>query len=186
MFIKLALLIVGPVLFQALSIPGEWAPTCSSAQGRRRTSGAPSRSQASSWRTVQYWWPPAEGSTRSFWWKTTRRADSHIRQIEMGSFRQGAALFHCLSLGMWLNCVISCWAKRSRDLGPFYGRRLFCIAQAFCRSWQRRDYFFKSDFFDVLFELLSIKVISMTGRLNVMFVNVSFCVYIKKLRVPGF
>lgn len=71
-------------LFQARCIPGEWAPTCSWAQARRTTSGARLRSQASSWRTVQYWWRPAEGSTRCYWSKTNRRADRDVDEVKGG------------------------------------------------------------------------------------------------------
>ena len=66
-------------LCQDLCMPGVWAPTCSLAQVRKMMSGAPWRWQGSSWRTVQYWWPPVEGSIRSFWSKTSRRAENYGR-----------------------------------------------------------------------------------------------------------
>lgn len=73
-------------LFQDLSMPGGWAQTCSLVQVRRRMSGARWRWLESSWKTAQYWWRPAGGSTRPCWSKMSRRADFSLRLWRSGTF----------------------------------------------------------------------------------------------------
>lgn len=131
---------------QDLCTPGAWAPTCSSAPEGRTTSGAPWRWPASSWRTVQYWWRPAEGSTQCFWSKTSRRADVQCRRRAADPFGAGAFFTMTKSgeglIYLWLP-VLSRESVRGSD--PFT-RTLFLVCEKcswmFCRSWQIRDYFF--------------------------------------------